>query len=154
MSTQVSLKIGMDVQELRRVTEAVEQLGEEEDWSPPLILRLNLVLEELGMNVISYGDPDGANPHEIEFILTSEAEAVTIDIIDDCKAFNPFTDAPAPDLDASLLDRRVGGLGIYLTQTMMDDVRYRRENGKNHVTLVARRSPQSESTNDSSHPFP
>ena len=137
---------------MHRITELVEKLGTEEEWPPILISKINLVLDELGVNIVTYGDPIGDAPREIEFILTSDAEAVTIEIIDHCQAFNPLTDAPVPDLGASLLDRRVGGLGIHLTRTMMDDVRYRREDGKNHITLVAHRPPRNRSADDETPP--
>ena len=140
MSAQTFFKIGMDLQELQRSIDAVETLGQQEGWSPDLILRVNFVLEELGVNIINHGDTGDTEPHEIELIMTSDAECVTIEIIDDCRAFNPLTDAPVPDLDASLSDRPIGGLGIHLSRTLMDDMRYTREEGKNHVTLVARRS--------------
>ncbi len=140
MSAQVCLKVGLDVGELPRVVEAVEKLGEQEEWSPKLVFRVNLVLEELGINIMSHGEPGSPDFREIEIILTSEADTVTIEVIDGCQPFNPLTDARTPDVEAPLANRRIGGLGIYFAQTMMDDMRYQREEGKNHVTLVTRRS--------------
>ena len=64
---------------------------------------------------------------------------ITIEIEDDGHAFNPLLDAPEPDLDAEVEDRTVGGLGIYLVRTMMDEVRYQRQQNKNCLTLVKRR---------------
>ena len=49
-------------------------------------------------------------------------------------------DASIPDLEASVEERKVGGLGIHLVRTMMDQVNYRREQGRNHLTLVARKA--------------
>ena len=51
----------------------------------------------------------------------------------------PINDAPEPDIDSPLEDRHVGGLGVYLARTMMDELTYRRENSRNHLTLVKRR---------------
>ncbi|MDE2993123.1 MAG: ATP-binding protein [Chloroflexota bacterium] len=45
-------------------------------------------------------------------------------------------DAPAPDTAASLEERSVGGLGIHLVRTMMDELHYRREQGRNYLTLT------------------
>ena len=42
-------------------------------------------------------------------------------------------------MDAEVEDRTVGGLGIYLVRTMMDEVRYERQQNKNCLTLVKRR---------------
>ena len=62
-----------------------------------------------------------------------------IEISDDGQPFNPLKDAPKPDLEAALEDRPIGGLGIHLVLTMMDEMHYRRENERNHLTLVKRR---------------
>ena len=37
-------------------------------------------------------------------------------------------------------ERPIGGLGVYLVRTMMDETRYRREEGRNHLTLVKYRA--------------
>ena len=98
---------------------------------------MNLVLGELWLNMVNHGHSGGF--HEVEIELTSEAEALTIEITDDGKPFNPLNDAPVPDVMGSLNDRAVGGLGIHLVRTMMDEMRYKREEGRNHLILVKRR---------------
>ena len=55
-------------------------------------------------------------------------------IIDDGIAFNPF-DAPAPDTTLALEDREIGGLGVHIVRTMMDEVFYERDGNKNVVTV-------------------
>ena len=68
---------------------------------------MNLVLEELWLNVVNHGHSGGF--HEVEIGLTSEAEALTIEITDDGKPFNPLNEALAPDVMGSLNDRAGGG---------------------------------------------
>ena len=63
--------------------------------------------------------------------------AATAVVRDDARPFDP-TGAAAPDLDAALDDRAVGGLGIHLVQSMMDEVGYARRDGRNVTTLVKR----------------
>ena len=137
MSAKLSLKIQTEPSELNHIFAAVEDLGEKEGWSPDLVFRVNLALEELGLNIMNYGHDEGT--HEIEINLTSEADALTIEIKDDGKPFDPLRDAPEPDLDSPVGVRNPGGLGVHLVRTMMDELSYRREQGKNHVTLVSRR---------------
>ena len=98
---------------------------------------MHLALEELGLNVINYGHDEGL--HEIQFTVTSQAEQVTIEMTDDGRPFDPLHDAPPPDLSAPLEDRRIGGQGVHLVRTLMDQVQYERISGKNHITLVSRR---------------
>ena len=138
MSTRHIFTIETDPGQLERITAEVEKIGEQEDWPPELVFRVNLALEELGLNIINYGHDEGL--HEIEFTVTSQAEAVTIEISDDGRPFDPLSDAPVPDVSASIEDRRIGGLGVHLVRTMMDDLRYQRVGGRNHITLVSHRA--------------
>ena len=138
MSAQRSLLIANELDELRKVNAAIEEFAEEENWSPDLTFQIGLAVEELGVNIVNYGHDDD-KAHEIKIVISSEDEAITIEIEDDGNAFNPLQDAPEPDLDAEVEDRTVGGLGIYLVRTMMDEVRYERQQNKNCLTLVKRR---------------
>ena len=129
-----NLTIENRIEELRRLAALVEEFGAEENWPPDLIFQVNLVLEEVAINVINFGH-DGSL-HEIEIALTSELDALTIEVIDNGRAFDPTKDATVPDVTLPIEERPVGGLGVYLVRTMMDEMRYRREEGRNHLTLV------------------
>ncbi len=135
MSAKRSLSIATEIGELARISTAVEELGQAEDWPPDLVYQVNLVLDELVVNIINYGHEGDPN-HEIEIGLAWEVDALTIEIVDDSPAFNPLSDAPEPDLSSALEDRRVGGLGVYLVHTLMDELHYRREQDRNHLTLI------------------
>ncbi len=137
MSAKLSLKIETRHEELERITAAVEDFGQQENWSPALIFRVNLVLEELGLNVMDYGYDDEC--HEFEIILTSATDALTIEIIDAGRPFDPLTDTPPPVLEGSIEDRPVGGLGVHLVRELMEELHYRREQDRNHLTLITRK---------------
>ncbi|MDE2817363.1 MAG: ATP-binding protein [Chloroflexota bacterium] len=134
MSTELRLKVETRHDELDRVTAAIEDFALEADWPLDLAFKVNLALEEIVINVMNYGHDDGL--HEIDITLTTEEDSLTIEIVDDGRPFDPLHDAPIPDVNAELEDRNIGGLGIHFVRKMMDDVRYRREEGKNHLTLV------------------
>jgi len=133
----LSLKVKTDPSELERITAAVEDFGAQEDWAPDLVFRVNLVLEELGMNIMNHGYDEGL--HEFDITLVSEDDSLTIEIVDDGRPFDPLHDAKQPDVGAAIEDRPIGGLGIYFVHEMMDEMHYEREQGRNHLTLVSRR---------------
>ena len=120
------------------MTAEIEELGRQDDWPDELVFRVNLALEELGLNIMDYGLEDAQQV--IEITLTSDDDSLVIEIVDEGRPFDPLTEAPAPDLDGPVEDRRVGGLGVHLVRTMMDDMQYRREQGKNRLTLVTRKT--------------
>ncbi len=135
MSATISLNLAPEIDELKRLYEAVESLGEQEEWPPGLIFQVNLALEELGINIMNYGD----TAEEILVSLASDEESITINISDAGKPFNPLTEGPEPDITQELDERPIGGLGVYLVRTLMDELHYRREGDRNHLTLVKHR---------------
>ena len=132
----ISMTIESRHDELDRITAAVEELGESNGWTPELTYKINLVLEELTLNIMNYGYVDD-KVHLIDVSVVSDDSQITIEIVDDGRPFNPVLDAPSPDLEGPIMERRVGGWGIHIVRSVMDDVRYVRADDKNRMTLVA-----------------
>jgi len=86
--------------------------------------------------VVRHGFDDAAGQ---EFVahLTARYEELTTELCDTGRAFNPLK-VPAPNLEAPLAERSLGGLGIHLVRSLMDGLEYRRENGKNVLTVRKR----------------
>ncbi len=137
MSRKLSLEIEPSVEELSTITAAVEQFGDAEQWAPDLVFQINLVIEELGLNIMTHGMSEDLEM--IEITLTAEGESLTIEIVDNGRPFDPTSDAPEPDLDSGIGERSIGGLGVHIVRSLMDSLCYRRQRGKNHVTLVKER---------------
>lgn len=144
MSETVSLKFepasgSSKEQVLQLIAGEVEGLGEREAWPDSLVFKINLVLEEVGLNILSYGGESGGPWPEFEIVITSDKDSLTIEVSDEGRPFDPFNDAPKPSVDAEIEDRPIGGLGIFLVQTMMDDTSYQHSEGKNRLTMVTRK---------------
>lgn len=97
------------------------------------LFNINLALDELLTNTISYGYND-ENRHEIIVKFIFGEHDLEIRIEDDGIEFNPLN-AKEPDINAPLEERRIGGLGIHFVKTLMDDVTYKRENDRNILTI-------------------
>ena len=136
MSSTLALKVETRLEELHRIAAAVDDLAERESWPPGMAVRVNLVIEEFGINVMNYGYDEGV--HTFDINLSYDDHLLTIEIIDGGKPFNPLEDAPEPDTESSIEDRPIGGLGLFLVRTMTEDLQYRREDSKNHSTMVMR----------------
>ena len=144
MSETVSLKFepasGSSQDEvLQFITSEVEGLGEREDWPAGLVFKVNLVLEEVGINILSYGGESGGQWPAFEIVITSDDDSLRIEVSDEGRPFDPFQDAPKPSIDADIEDRGIGGLGIHLVKTMMDDTSYQHSEGKNRLTMVTKK---------------
>lgn len=124
-------------EDLADLVAAIEALGEEDGWSGDLTFRISLVVDELAQNVVDYAYNDTQG--DVEVAVTSRDESVVIEIVDEGIPFDPLTEAPPPDLTSPIESRPIGGLGVHFTKTLMDDVEYRRESGKNCLKIVTRK---------------
>jgi anti-sigma regulatory factor (Ser/Thr protein kinase) len=119
---------------LVELAEAVEGLAEVEGWPSEAKFHVDLVLEELAQNIISYGYPNGRSG---QFVVSIQrlGDELNIVIEDDGIPFDPFSLAE-PNLELSLDERAIGGLGVHFTRTLMDTYRYQRLDGRNRVELT------------------
>lgn len=119
--------------EITRMSQVMENYCEKNDVPMKPMFEINLVLEEILMNIISYGFEDDKE-HEIEIDWWIDDNFLNLIITDDGKKFDPLI-LPEPDLDKSVDERKIGGLGIHLVKKMMCEINYRRENGKNILKM-------------------
>lgn len=101
------------------------------------ICAVEMAVDEACSNIIEHAY-EGISDGEIECTCEYDKESFTVILRDHGRAFDMLK-VPEPDLDASLEERQVGGLGIYLMRHLMDEVRYDHlgETG-NILTLVKR----------------
>ncbi|MDO8608280.1 MAG: SpoIIE family protein phosphatase [Phaeospirillum sp.] len=130
----VSVTITSDVAELDRLANIVDDFVEKHLLPEKLAFNLNVCLDELITNIISYGYDDNA-PHDIEVNFRYDGHELVTSIIDDAKEYDPFIQAPEPDLDLDVDDRPIGGLGVFLVKEFMDGTEYRHDAGHNTTTL-------------------
>ncbi len=129
-----------DLKEIARVAEQIDEFCASRAIASEVAYAVNLALDEILTNTISYGYADD-EPHQIEISVRPEAEALIIVIVDDSAAFD-LSNAPIPDIGASLEERPLGGLGLFLVHQVMDSVEYRREGERNIVTLKKNRTEE------------
>jgi sigma-B regulation protein RsbU (phosphoserine phosphatase) len=122
--------------EILRLADAIDDFASCHALARKVGFPLNLVLDEILTNIISYGFAPGVRS-EIEVDLFLDDDKIVARILDSGKAFNPL-DQPEPDLESSLEDREVGGLGVHFARKLMDEVDYWRQGDKNCLLLVKR----------------
>lgn len=118
--------------EVDRLHAFLDDYGQEYNISKEIISYIKLAVEELVVNVISYGYTDDADDHviEINFIFDYGHRLINISVVDDGIPFNPL-ERPEFDITTPFEERRVGGLGVHIVREVMDNVRYRRKRDKN-----------------------
>ena len=119
--------------ETGKIVTAVNLFAEENSLSDEIKFDVNLALNEVVTNIISYAFDD-KKEHKIILELAREDKYIIAKIEDDGKPFNPL-DFPPPDTDLELESREIGGLGVFFVKELTDKVEYERKNGKNILTL-------------------
>ena len=97
------------------------------------VLRINICLDELFTNIVSYGF-DEDQEHKIKFTLSGDNNFVVINIEDNGIPFNPLEKID-PDFPDNVESANIGGLGIHIIRKLMDNVSHERKQGKNILTM-------------------
>ena len=85
---------------------------------------INLVVEELFTNMVRH-NTGGADV--INLGIERGGDRLHLELIDSgVERFDPES-IPTPPVDSGIGERSPGGLGLYLVQTMVDDVKYEYE---------------------------
>lgn len=121
---------------LESLHEELERFVERHPVLAPVHGDLRVSLDEVVTNVVRYGYTDD-RPHRIVVELALHDQAVEAVVVDDGRPFNPL-EAPEPRTDGPLAERPIGGLGIHFVRQLMDELDYRREDGRNRLTLRKR----------------
>ena len=92
------------------------------------IEEIRICAEEIFINIASYAYPENDGAVQIE----EEVDANTIQVLfaDEGVPYNPL-EKEDPDITASIQDREIGGLGIFMVKQMADEIRYEYKDGKN-----------------------
>jgi serine/threonine-protein kinase RsbW len=99
-------------------------------------LRLELAAEEALVNVVTHAYPQSNQGYvEIEWQPVSP-HGLQLIIRDSGTPFNPLDVEPPSDLEASIEERKAGGLGIFLIRQLIDEVRYERSKEQNILILL------------------
>jgi len=119
--------------ELERLTAETAKFCREHSLGDEMEFDLNLVLEELFTNSVRHGGCAGME-NAVLVRLQLLDHAVLVEFADRGTPFDPLT-APVPNIEATLEERGVGGLGVHLVRQIMRDLEYRRADGWNRLTM-------------------
>jgi len=136
-SFEARLSLSADRQAMMRLRGFVDAFAAARGIGGEDVNRVLVAIEELVTNLVKYGYPGAAVPGSIVVTLRLDDDRLSVEIVDDGQEFDPFAQPP-PDLDVPLEERSVGGLGLHLVRSLMEQTSHRRERGRN-VTVIGRR---------------
>jgi anti-sigma regulatory factor (Ser/Thr protein kinase) len=128
----VTLTIGTSHQDLATLYQWLDDAARPDALPAALLNRLHIALEEAVLNVAMHGELPADAKIAIEYL--SAAATVTLAVTDSGKNFDP-TAEPSPDRAATIATAEIGGKGLILLRHYCKDIFYRREAGRNQLTM-------------------
>ena len=123
------------VDNLDAVNSFVHKSIEQFEVSKRTLMQLDLVIEEIFVNVASYAYAPNTGSVKILIEVKEEPLTVSLTFIDSGVPYNPLEKSD-PDINLSVDDRQIGGLGIFLTKNLVDDISYKFIDGQNILQLT------------------
>lgn len=118
------------IENLHPVLDLLEAELESHDASMKMINVICVAAEEMYANVAMYAYADKEKPGDCSISIWFENDIVSIKFVDSGVPFNPLAKTD-PNIHATVEERGIGGLGIYMVKETMDDCSYERIDGKN-----------------------
>ena len=120
---------------LPEVTDFIDRHLEEAGCPAKTRMQISLAAEEIFVNIANYAYAPGTGTALVRVEIGGDPASVSITFEDRGKPFDP-TAKTDPDVTLSAAEREIGGLGIFLTKKIMDDVRYEYRGGRNILTVT------------------
>lgn len=127
-----------EIKELDKLYSTMNEVASEHNLSEELINDLCVCLDEVFSNIVNHayeGSEGEGHDIEVQFDFDETDKKVKISFIDMGKEFNPL-EAGDPDLSLDLLEREIGGLGIFIVSNLMTSVEYSRLGDKNKLEMT------------------
>ena len=130
----LSFKLKNDISELEKLGRKLASFGQGIGLSKKCIFQINLALDELFTNIVSYGFPHNG-PQWISVALSHDDGKIRVRMEDSGIPFDPAS-ADTPDTVADIEDCKIGGLGLHLVKKVMDEITYERCDKKNIIIMI------------------
>lgn len=107
LSHKYSFELKSDLSELETLCQHLNKFGQVSGLSEACITDINICLDELFTNIVSYGFEDDLE-HLIRFTVNLDNKVLTLNIEDEGIPFNPL-EKKDPEIPDDLIDVRIGG---------------------------------------------
>ena len=122
------------LENLDEVLAFVDGCLEEAECPMKAQMQIDVAIDELFSNIARYAYPGGQGEATVGFVFDEAERVCSIVFTDSGLPFNPL-EQQEPDVSLPADERQIGGLGIFLVRKTMNSIDYRRENGRNILTI-------------------
>lgn len=128
------LDIEAVAENLAEVQSFVDGILESIGCPPKARMNIDVAVEEIFINIASYAYAPEKGKATVRVEVSEDPVTVTITFVDHGVPYDPLAKKD-PDIGLPADERVIGGLGIFMTKKMVDDMSYLYDNGRNILTL-------------------
>lgn len=113
---------------LDKVNEFVHAIISDSTFTKKSIMQLDLIVEEIFVNIANYAYAPKTGL--VKILSDIDGDCISLTFIDSGVPYNPLEKSD-PNINLSVEERDIGGLGIFLTKKLVDDISYQYINEQN-----------------------
>lgn len=122
------------IENIDAVTEFINEQLETFDCPMKMQMKIDIAIDEIISNIAFYAYPESEGTVTVCVQKQDDPQAVVLTFIDQGKPYNPL-DKQDPNVNLSVEEKPIGGLGIFMVKKLMDEVRYEYRDGQNVLTI-------------------
>ncbi len=128
------LTMNATVENITRVTAFVDEELEALGCPMKAQMQIDIAIDELFGNIAHYAYNPEVGPATVRVEVVEDPLSVVVTFIDKGVPYDPLS-REDPDVELSLEERRIGGLGIYMVKKSMDEISYEYKDGQNILRI-------------------
>ena len=137
LEQKFTLHVPSSTQNLAMIRDFVASVGQQAGLADDDVAKLELAVDEACTNVIEHAHHGDATK-DVVVRATFDEKTLRLEVLDSGSGFDP-TAVPEADLPRLVHERKSGGLGLKVMQTLMDEVSYEIVPGdQNRLRMVKR----------------
>ena len=129
------LRVPAEDRHLAEIRDFIQEVGEKIQIPGKILANTKLAVDEACTNVVKHGYQGRSG--FIEVVVTGNEREFSIEILDQGESFD-LRNVKSPNLKMYVETRKRGGLGVFLMNQLMDEVRYRGSLEGNVLTMSKR----------------
>ena len=122
------------IENIEIVTEFVEQQLEATDCPMKAQMLIAIAIDEIFSNIAHYAYTPEVGDVTVSVKVSETPGFIAITFSDSGVPYNPL-EQEDPDTELSAEDRKIGGLGVFITKNIIDEADYIYEDGRNKLTI-------------------
>ncbi len=117
------IELPADIDKLNQILDYTQEILSAHECPPKTTMQVSVAIEEIFVNIAHYAYGGKPGIAKIIYSFPTDPRGVIVSFIDRGIPYNPLEKSD-PDITLSAEEREIGGLGIFMTKKIMDDISY------------------------------